>query len=47
MEQQRRADGIPLHPEVIGWFDAACDLAGMPHLERASANVEIGAPAST
>jgi L-2-hydroxycarboxylate dehydrogenase (NAD+) len=34
-EQQRRADGIPLHPQVIRWFDSACDQVGIPHLERA------------
>ena len=33
-EQDRRANGIPLHREVVDWFD---DLAGeleIPRLER-------------
>jgi L-2-hydroxycarboxylate dehydrogenase (NAD+) len=34
-EQKRRAHGIPLHPEVIQWFDSICDELSRPHLERA------------
>jgi L-2-hydroxycarboxylate dehydrogenase (NAD+) len=33
-QQQRRAHGIPLHPEVIEWFDQACAEAGVASLQR-------------
>ncbi|HEV7662829.1 MAG TPA: Ldh family oxidoreductase [Chloroflexota bacterium] len=35
-ERHRTVHGIPLHPEVIDWFDKACDNAGVARLERAS-----------
>lgn len=35
-ELQRRRDGIPLHPEVIEWFDKACVRSGVAPLQRAS-----------
>jgi LDH2 family malate/lactate/ureidoglycolate dehydrogenase len=36
-EQRRRQTGIPLHPEVIEWFDRICDELGTtPRLERAA-----------
>jgi LDH2 family malate/lactate/ureidoglycolate dehydrogenase len=31
-EQRRGRDGIPLHPEVISWFDQACKAARIPAL---------------
>jgi LDH2 family malate/lactate/ureidoglycolate dehydrogenase len=33
-EQERRAHGIPLHREVIGWFDATTAELGLPPLAR-------------
>jgi LDH2 family malate/lactate/ureidoglycolate dehydrogenase len=36
-EQRRLREGIPLHPEVVGWFDKACAEAGVAALERAPA----------
>ncbi|HLG69326.1 MAG TPA: Ldh family oxidoreductase [Chloroflexota bacterium] len=33
-EQDRRANGIPLHPSVLAWFDQACEELGLPGLER-------------
>lgn len=35
-EQQRLRDGIPLHPEVVRWFDTACEEASVAPLERVS-----------
>jgi LDH2 family malate/lactate/ureidoglycolate dehydrogenase len=39
--QQRGRDGIPLHPEVIAWFDQACDAAGVPRLVSAVDSVAV------
>ena len=33
-EQDRRAHGIPLHPDVLAWFDTTCADLGIPALER-------------
>lgn len=33
-EQRRRVEGIPLHREVVAWFDATTDELGLPRLER-------------
>jgi LDH2 family malate/lactate/ureidoglycolate dehydrogenase len=33
-EQRRRADGIPLHREVVAWIDATTDELDLPRLER-------------
>jgi len=35
-EQKRRREGIPLHPEVIDWFDRTCGEVGVAPLERAT-----------
>ena len=32
-EQDRRANGIPLHPDVLAWFDTTCADLGLPKLE--------------
>ncbi len=32
-EQDRRANGTPLHTEVIGWFKEICDELDIPHLQ--------------
>lgn len=37
-EQDRRANGIPLHAEVINWFDGMTAELGIPLLERMSAS---------
>lgn len=34
IEQQRRAHGIPLHSEVVTWFDGITSELGIPALER-------------
>ncbi|MPZ87957.1 MAG: Ldh family oxidoreductase [Nitriliruptorales bacterium] len=34
-ERQRCRDGIPLHPEVVGWFDETCRRYGIAPLARA------------
>jgi L-2-hydroxycarboxylate dehydrogenase (NAD+) len=31
-EIERRANGIPLHPEVLTWFDSICGELGVPNL---------------
>lgn len=31
-ERQRRRDGIPLHREVVDWFDSICDELGLTRL---------------
>ena len=33
-EQQRTVQGVPLHAEVIRWFDSICDELDIRHLER-------------
>jgi LDH2 family malate/lactate/ureidoglycolate dehydrogenase len=33
-EQDRRATGIPLHPDVLAWFDQTCVELGLVKLER-------------
>lgn len=33
-EMDRRAHGIPLHKEVVEWFDSICSELGLPNLER-------------
>ncbi|HEX6511318.1 MAG TPA: Ldh family oxidoreductase [Chloroflexota bacterium] len=33
-EQDRRAHGIPLHQDVLAWFDSACAELGVPTLRR-------------
>jgi LDH2 family malate/lactate/ureidoglycolate dehydrogenase len=33
-EEERRAQGIPLHPEVIAWFDGTTDEMGLARLRR-------------
>jgi len=33
-ERDRRAGGIPLHREVVDWFDSATDEFGLPRLRR-------------
>lgn len=35
-ERERRERGIPLHREVVAWFDATTDEFGLPRLERLS-----------
>ena len=32
-EQDRRANGTPLHTEVIGWFEEICNELDIPHLQ--------------
>jgi LDH2 family malate/lactate/ureidoglycolate dehydrogenase len=32
-EQERRANGIPLHREVVGWFESMVEERGVPRLE--------------
>ena len=32
-EQDRRANGTPLHTEVIGWFEEICNEYEIPHLQ--------------
>jgi L-2-hydroxycarboxylate dehydrogenase (NAD+) len=33
-ERVRRRDGVPLHPEVVEWFDATCRRLDLPLLPR-------------
>ena len=34
-QRERLARGIPLHPDVVEWFDETCAALGIPTLERA------------
>ena len=34
-ERERRADGIPLHTEVVEWFESICAELSAPRLKRA------------
>ncbi len=37
--QERLIKGIPLHPEIIEWFDSVCGQLGLPRLSRSEGSI--------